>query len=302
MPNMMIRPVMKIFQTAAAAGSFTEAAALLGMSQPNVTQQLAGLEKTLKVRLFHRTGRRVKLTAAGEELYRECRHLFALEEDILRKIRHAGRARRSFLLGGTSVAGSFLLPGMAAAFRQKFTNHSLHLKINDPDTLCRELASGGMELVLTDEPCAGDHFFYEPYCHDRLVPVFAPGYAEPRFSLAEYLERGGKFILNEPGTGTRRAFSDFLRAHGIPEPDAENITEVNSLDAEKLLAQAACGMAVVSSLAAENEVRSGFLRQGEFTEGEIVREIGFLYLPDGDQRFIRQFIDFCRRHRGISMD
>ena len=298
----MIEPRIRIFHTAAAVGSFTEAAAMLGMSQPNVTQQIARLEKELKVRLFHRDGRKIELTPAGEALLRECRHLFSLESDILRKVRSAEHARRSYMLGGTSTAGSFLLPGLAAAFQKKYGNVSLYLKISDAETVRHALAAGEMELAVTDEPYDGEYFFHEPYCRDRLVPVFAPGYAPSRFSVGEYIRRGGKLILGEPGEGARDAFSSFLREKGLPEPEAENVTEVNSPDAVKQLSQAACGVAVLSALAVENEVRTGILRQGAFTEGEIVRQVDFLYLPEGDQHFIRRFIDFCRMYKSIALE
>ena len=61
----MIGQSMKIFRAAAAAGSFTGAAALLGMTQSNVTQQVAKLERELKTPLFFRNGRRVELTRRG---------------------------------------------------------------------------------------------------------------------------------------------------------------------------------------------------------------------------------------------
>ena len=76
----MIEQSLKIFRTAAAVGIFTEAAALSGMTQPNVTKQIANLERELDVKLFRRTGRSVELTPAGETLREECERLFTLEE------------------------------------------------------------------------------------------------------------------------------------------------------------------------------------------------------------------------------
>ena len=110
----MIEQSLKIFRTAAAVGSFTEAAALSGMTQPNVTKQIANLERELDVKLFLRTGRSVQLTPAGEMLKEECERLFALEADVLRKVRSARQGMRPYLIGGTATVGSFLLIGMAA--------------------------------------------------------------------------------------------------------------------------------------------------------------------------------------------
>ena len=52
--DVMIDRKLEIFRMAATLGSFTGAAAALGMSQPNVTHQLAQLEADLGVELFIR--------------------------------------------------------------------------------------------------------------------------------------------------------------------------------------------------------------------------------------------------------
>lgn len=66
------------FVTTARAGTFTEAAATLGVSRSAVGKAIARLEDRLGVRLFHRTTRRISLTADGEAYYASC--AAALEE------------------------------------------------------------------------------------------------------------------------------------------------------------------------------------------------------------------------------
>lgn len=56
---------LKIFVTLAREGSFTKAAAVLGISQPAVSQNISELEKTTGVRLFERLKGEVVLTEQG---------------------------------------------------------------------------------------------------------------------------------------------------------------------------------------------------------------------------------------------
>lgn len=56
------------FVTVAREGSFTKAAALLGVSQSALSHTIRGLEAKLDVRLLHRTTRSVSATEAGERL------------------------------------------------------------------------------------------------------------------------------------------------------------------------------------------------------------------------------------------
>ena len=57
---------LKIFMTVAQEGSFTKAAAVLGISQPAVSQNIAELEKSTGVKLFDRLRSEVVLTDQGQ--------------------------------------------------------------------------------------------------------------------------------------------------------------------------------------------------------------------------------------------
>ena len=61
---------LRIFHSAAEAGSFTHAGEALRMSQSAVSRQVSSLEKDLKVALFHRHARGLVLTEQGEMLFR----------------------------------------------------------------------------------------------------------------------------------------------------------------------------------------------------------------------------------------
>lgn len=63
---------IRTFIAAARAGSFTAAAAELGVSKSAVGKSIARLEERLRVKLFHRTTRRLALTADGDAYYATC--------------------------------------------------------------------------------------------------------------------------------------------------------------------------------------------------------------------------------------
>ena len=59
---------LQAFITVAREGSFTRAAALLGVTQPALSQTITALENRMEIRLLTRTTRNVSPTAAGERL------------------------------------------------------------------------------------------------------------------------------------------------------------------------------------------------------------------------------------------
>ncbi|MCX5215391.1 LysR family transcriptional regulator [Kitasatospora sp. NBC_00240] len=66
-------------------GSFTDAAAELGLSQAAASRTLLALEKILGVRLLHRTSRTVTPTTAGVQALARARHLLSEADALIRE-------------------------------------------------------------------------------------------------------------------------------------------------------------------------------------------------------------------------
>jgi DNA-binding transcriptional LysR family regulator len=108
------------FVTVAREGSFTRAAASLGVTQSALSQSIRGLEERLQIRLLTRTTRSVSTTAAGERLMRTIGHRFdeiESELDALTALRDkpAGTVR---ITCGDHALQSILLPRLAPLLRE----------------------------------------------------------------------------------------------------------------------------------------------------------------------------------------
>lgn len=107
------------FVTVAREGSFTRAAALLGVTQSALSQSVSGLEARLQIRLLTRTTRSVSPTDAGERLLNAIGHRFdeiETELDALTELRDkpAGTVR---ITCGDFCLHSILLPKLAPLLR-----------------------------------------------------------------------------------------------------------------------------------------------------------------------------------------
>jgi DNA-binding transcriptional LysR family regulator len=108
------------FVTVAREGSFTRAAAVLGITQSALSQAVRGLEERLQIRLLTRTTRSVSPTPAGERLMQAIGHRFdeiEAELDVLTELRDkpAGTVR---ITCGDDVLHTVLLPKLAPLLRQ----------------------------------------------------------------------------------------------------------------------------------------------------------------------------------------
>ncbi len=73
---------LRAFHNVALHGGFSRAAKALNMTQPSVSDQVKRLEQGYDVLLFYREARQVRLTPAGETLFRLTREMFEVEERI----------------------------------------------------------------------------------------------------------------------------------------------------------------------------------------------------------------------------
>jgi len=111
---------LHLFKLVVENGSFTKAAAIVGVTQSAITRQIQGMESKLGVDLLERTTRSVRPTLAGQFLYSEAGRLSANVDQTLQKLREefAG-ARKQVRVGVSQTIGLAYLPGFFhAALKQ----------------------------------------------------------------------------------------------------------------------------------------------------------------------------------------
>jgi DNA-binding transcriptional LysR family regulator len=209
---------LAVFLAVVDEGGFTAAADVLEVSQPAVSQAVRELEVDLGVALFHRLGRGVALTPAGEALVTPARQaLRDLEIGRAAAAAVAGlKAGRLDLACLPTLAVAPLAP-LVGAFRSAYPGVSVRL--SDPAgtaELLQFVRSGRSEVGLVDEPGVEDLVSIPLASQDFLV-VLPPGSAAPNELPLRELA-GWPLVATPAGTSTRGLLDEALgRVAGAPQ-------------------------------------------------------------------------------------
>lgn len=144
---------LEVFTAVMRAGTVTEAARMLNISQPALSQVLRHAEDELGFALFAREKGRLHPTPEAQELYPEAERLFGELEGLRRMTADMKLGRTGLVRVGcsTPVAMS-LLPRVMAAFRDENPDIALRCNVAPVQTLRTMLREGdaGMALALSD--------------------------------------------------------------------------------------------------------------------------------------------------------
>ena len=285
---------LAVFHAVAEEGNLTRAAARLFVSQPAVSRQLRELERSLGTVLFHRLSTGVRLTEAGELLAVYARQIFALEgeaETALVELRELQRGR--LRVGASTTIGAYLLPKVFARFSAEHPGIELHLEIFNTDEIQRRLAENTLDLGLSEGFVEAPNLTAEVFGGDEIVVIAPPQHrlaAQKKVTLESL--RDESFIWREAGSGTRAVAQRALQERGV---SLSQTMTLGNTEAVKRAVIEGAGLAFVSRLAIEIEIKSGALRVLALHDFSIQRPLHRLKLRGKyESRATRAFVRLLR--------
>jgi LysR family hydrogen peroxide-inducible transcriptional activator len=166
---------LRYFLAVAQSGSFSGAARECGVSQPSLSQQIAKLEKHLGQKLFHRLGKRVVLTDAGQLLFKKATTILSVLEDAEREVRDAGEAATSHLtIGAIPTIAPYLLPPVLQQFVPQHPQVELTVHEDVTQHLLEATVSGEVDLAIVALPIKDERLEVEPLLTEPLLLALPP--------------------------------------------------------------------------------------------------------------------------------
>ncbi|MEU3662601.1 LysR family transcriptional regulator [Streptomyces sp. NPDC032940] len=170
--------LLRTFVTVHRAGSFTRAAALLGLSQPAVTSQIRTLERQLGRPLFLRQARGVTPTTIGDELaHKAAPHLDALVEIAETGVDDGSPVRTLHLAGPPEFTAERALPALTELTGADGQGFALRATFGNAEEALEGLSAGHHDLAISTARPRGALLTATPLCDEEHVLVAAPHWA-----------------------------------------------------------------------------------------------------------------------------
>ncbi|CAL9469879.1 HTH-type transcriptional activator CmpR [Nocardiopsis dassonvillei] len=180
---------MRYVVAIAETNSFTRAAERCLVAQSALSHQVARLERELGARLFERTSRRVRLTAAGAAFLHEARRCLEAAERAVEQVAAAvGEVRGPLEVGLIPTVAAVDVPGALRDFRRAHPGVRIGLRVGASDDLVEQVKEGEIEVAFLGLPTSArpEGVGIRELARDRHVAVVAPDHplaAEESVSL-----------------------------------------------------------------------------------------------------------------------
>lgn len=239
---------LRTFVTVVEHGSFSEAARVLGVSQPAVTMQIQSLEGALGATLLDRRYRRVDLTEAGRTLLPHARRVLMQIEEAADEIAAlSGTVTGRLTIAASTTPGVYVIPRLLGGFISSNPEVGVTIEVHDTAAVVEAVESGRAHIGMTGATVRGARVTFEELGTDELLLICPPGHrlaGAKGVTLADLAEEA--WVLRESGSGTRQVSERLLADHGLDPEELRVAVELGTGEAIVSAVQGGLGIAVLS--------------------------------------------------------
>jgi DNA-binding transcriptional LysR family regulator len=284
---------LEIIRAIADSGSFTAAGEKLHVSQSAISRQILLLEEELGEAVFHRIGRRIRITPAGESLLQLSHRVFQDLQDTVTAISDKQESLRGTmrLVGGMTVC-LYVFPALLAEVRRIHPQLDLKITVGSAERSIAMLRAGAGDLGLLTLPVEATDLVSVPVLQEELLLVTYPTHPLAKKRLVQPADLNKQpFILFETGSITRRLVEAFFTRERI---EADIVMETENVEIIKAMVRNGLGISIIPWQAAADDVKTRQLYCSRIAGHSLQRETGWLYpkmsrLPRPVSEVIRVF-------------
>jgi DNA-binding transcriptional LysR family regulator len=291
--------LLRTFKAVAEAGSFTQAASRIHLSQAAVSVHIRQLEEELGTPLFLRVNKKPFLTEAGRALLTHAEAILRAHDEARAELAAIGGPSRGRLHIGVASTTITVhpLPEILSEIKRQYALLDLSLVGGTSERIIERILANDIDVGLVSLPVEASDVMTETLRSDRLVAVM-----NPRHKLASAREVNADelaaepLILGEKGGNTRRLIDLFFEKSGL---DPNVMMELQRTEAIVKMVELGFGVTILPAGSVHTDVAGGRLRSAPVQGLNLRWEFGVAYLKsDYLSPALESFLKLCRAYIG----
>jgi len=207
---------LEIFEAIARLGSFTRASEELYLTQPTVSMQMKKLTENVGAPLIEQIGKRIHLTADGQQLAQATREIFAILDRFTMSVAERRGLKQGKLSLMAITTASYFAPRLLGEFAKLYPGIDVSLRVTNKEQVLASIADNLDDLYFLGQPPQDIDVIATPIMDNPIVVLAAPDHplAHARRIPLEQLAKE-PWLMRERGSGTRNAIERRFAESGI---------------------------------------------------------------------------------------
>ena len=262
---------LRYFAQIVASGSFSAASNVLHIAQPALSRQVRALEIELGVTLFHRTGRGVTLTAAGQMLSLGALSLLDNADNVRRSVmQFRTMLSGDATIGLTPTVGRVLTLPLTQNIKRRYPHVNLRIAEGYSGLMLEWLQSGRIDAAVFYDDPRTSAIRADAVAREELAVVTTADDASGGLALATADLGRYPFILPTPNHGLRRLADAHAASAGI---DLDIRFEIDALHSTIEAVKAGMGATILPLAAVADEIAAGVLAARPIVDPPMTRTL-----------------------------
>jgi DNA-binding transcriptional LysR family regulator len=269
---------LRYFEVIATEGNLGRAAEKLFRTQPALTKCIDRLEADLDAQLFEKSGRGMKLTAAGAVLLTRTRQMAIMVEDTSREMKeYASGLKGKMRIGCVPTLAEHMMPSVFQELLGGAPEVTVELKVAMNDALLSALRDGELDLVVGPIVESDEDLVSEQFAGDEVVVLASRDHEifEGPYALEDLLRY--KWVLPATTVASRQWLDQTFERKGLARPTVQ--IESNVLNMILPIIEKTHLLGFVARFNLQSQKAN--LREVELPETTMRRRLGLTYRKTG---------------------
>ena len=287
----------KVLTVIEECGTFSDAAKILGFSQPGISRQIKKIEWELGITIFKRSKSGAVPTDKGLVVLKFAKETIRSYQNFLESITDKNSMNGMIKIIASTTPGEYILPSIIAEFNDHYPSVLIETRIANSNIVTAEIVAGKSDIGFIGINTPEKTIVHEVIAKDEIVLAIPAGHEFEHRKTVELAELSKQRLLKrESGSGTYESLFRILNEQKLNLPENTNSITLGSTQAIISAVHAGIGIGFVTTraLSRYNDTRISFTRLNRIP---LFRHLFLIHKHEAVEKYhLNSFINFARKY------